>query len=52
MSLPGAMPEIFAFSVRDAAVAAEINKHLGSRVTLTYDQHSACRPASARRSTS
>ena len=39
VSLPGAMPEIFAFSVRDDAVAAEISKHLGSRVTLTYDQH-------------
>jgi hypothetical protein len=39
VSLPGAMPEIFAFSVRDDAVAAEVNKHLGSRVTLTYDQH-------------
>jgi len=39
VSLPGAMPEIFAFSVRDEAVAAEISKHLGSRVTLTYDQH-------------
>jgi hypothetical protein len=39
VSLPGAMPEIFAFSVRDEAVAAEVNKHLGNRVTLTYDQH-------------
>jgi len=40
VSLPGAMPEIFAFSVRDEAVAAEVNQHLGNRVTLTYDQHS------------
>ncbi|HSD25991.1 MAG TPA: hypothetical protein VLL75_01750 [Vicinamibacteria bacterium] len=39
VSLPGAMPEIFAFSVRDPAVAAEVNRHLGHRVTLTYDQH-------------
>jgi len=39
VSLPGAMPEIFAFSVRDPAVAAEVNKHLGNRVTLTYEQH-------------
>jgi len=39
VSLPGAMPEIFAFTVRDDAVAAEINRHLGNRVTLTYDQH-------------
>jgi hypothetical protein len=39
VSLPGAMPEVFAFSVRDDAVAAEINRQLGSRVTLTYEQH-------------
>lgn len=38
-SLPGAMPELFAFSLRDDAVAAEINKLLGSRVTLHYEQH-------------
>ena len=38
-SMPGAMPEIFAFSLRDDAVAAEINKHLGQRVTLHYEQH-------------
>jgi len=39
VSLPGAMPEIFAFTVRDPAVAAEVNKQLGSRVALTYEQH-------------
>ncbi len=39
VSLPGAMPEIFAFTVRDPAVAAEVNKELGHRVTLTYEQH-------------
>jgi hypothetical protein len=39
VSLPGALPEVFAFSVRDEAVAAEINKHLGERVALTYEQH-------------
>jgi hypothetical protein len=39
VSLPGAMPEIFAFSVRDPAVAAQVNEHLGRRVTLTYEQH-------------
>jgi hypothetical protein len=38
-NLPGAMPEKFSFTVRDAAVAAEINKHLGARVTLDYEQH-------------
>jgi len=39
VSLPGAMPEIFAFSVRDPAVAAKVNEHLGNRVTLSYEQH-------------
>jgi hypothetical protein len=38
-SLPGALPELFTFSLRDDAVAAEINKYLGSRVTLHYEQH-------------
>jgi hypothetical protein len=38
-NLPGAMPEIFRFSVRDDAIAAQINDSLGSRVVLSYDQH-------------
>ncbi len=38
-NMPGVMPELFAFSLRDDSVAAEINKHLGSRVTLHYEQH-------------
>jgi hypothetical protein len=38
-SLPGAMPELFAFSVRDAAVADKINAEVGNRVVLTYEQH-------------
>jgi hypothetical protein len=38
-NLPGAMPEIFAFTVRDDAVAAQINTHLGSRVAISYEQH-------------
>ena len=38
-NLPGAMPEVFAFTVRDEAVAAEINSHLGARVVLGYEQH-------------
>ena len=33
------MSEKFAFSVRDDAVAAEINRSVGSRVALTYEQH-------------
>ena len=39
VSLPGAMPEIYAFSVRDDAVASQINQHLGERVVLTYAEH-------------
>jgi hypothetical protein len=38
-NLPGTMPQIFTFSVRDGAVADRINKSLGSRVRLHYDQH-------------
>jgi hypothetical protein len=39
VNLPGAMPEIFAFTVRDDTVAAELNKTLGQRVVLTYQEH-------------
>jgi hypothetical protein len=39
VNLPGAMPEIFAFSVRDDAVAEGINQSLGQRVRLHYEQH-------------
>jgi hypothetical protein len=38
-NLPGAMPEVFSFTVRDEAVAAQINAQLGARVVLSYDQH-------------
>lgn len=38
-SLPGTLPEVFAFSLRDDEVAAEINALLGKRVTLRYEQH-------------
>jgi hypothetical protein len=38
-NLPGAMPEVFAFTVRDEAVASQINAQLGSRVVLRYEQH-------------
>lgn len=37
-NLPGAMPEKFAFTLHDDAVAAEINRSMGQRVTLTYQQ--------------
>jgi hypothetical protein len=38
-NLPGAMPEVFSFTVRDEAVAAQINAQLGARVVLRYEQH-------------
>ena len=38
-NLPGAMPELFPFTVRDEAVAAQINAQIGARVVLGYDQH-------------
>jgi len=38
-NLPGAMPSLFAFTVRDDAVAAQINAQLGARVVLKYEQH-------------
>jgi hypothetical protein len=39
VNLPGTLPQIFNFSVRDATVADQINKSLGQRVRLHYDQH-------------
>jgi hypothetical protein len=39
VSLPGTLPEIFRFTVRDDAVAAQINALMGRRVSLSYDQH-------------
>ena len=38
-NIPGAMPEIFRFSVRDGAVAKEIEQDMGRRVSLSYEQH-------------
>ena len=39
VNMPGAMPEIFAFTVRDEAVAAKLNETLGQRVAITYQEH-------------
>jgi hypothetical protein len=39
VNLPGAMPEVFAFTVRDDAVATRLNETLGQRVVLTYEEH-------------
>ena len=38
-SMPGAMPEVFNFSVRDEAVAQQLSKSMGQRVSITYQQH-------------
>jgi hypothetical protein len=38
-NLPGAMPEIFNFTVRNDSIAALIEKNMGKRVSLTYEQH-------------
>lgn len=39
VNLPGAMPEIFTFTVRDEKVIPAIESTMGHRVVLTYDQH-------------
>jgi hypothetical protein len=38
VSMPGAAPEKFLFTVHDDAVAAEINKVMGKRVALHYEE--------------
>ena len=39
VSLPGTMPELFPFTVRDEAVAQRVQQMTGRRVSLTYEQH-------------
>jgi hypothetical protein len=39
VTMPGAIPEKFYFSVRSEAVADRINRTLGKRVALKYQQH-------------
>lgn len=39
VNLPGAMPEIFRFSVRSDSIAHLIERNLGKRVSLSYEQH-------------
>ena len=39
VNLPGAMPEIFHFTVRDDTVANSIQAAVGKRVALIYEQH-------------
>jgi hypothetical protein len=39
VNLPGAMPEIFKFTIRNDSIARLLEKNLGKRVSLTYEQH-------------
>ena len=39
VAIPGSLPEIFKFTVRDDKVAADINAVMGKRVALSYEQH-------------
>jgi hypothetical protein len=39
VTMPGAIPEKFLFSVRDDKVAERINTFAGKRVALIYEQH-------------
>jgi hypothetical protein len=39
VSLPGTMAEIFPFTVRSDAVADRINRSIGKRVALAYEEH-------------
>jgi len=39
VTMPGTVAEKFFFTVRDDAVADDINKTVGSRVVLSYDEH-------------
>ena len=38
-SMPGAIPERFAFTVRDDAVVEQLQNAMGQRVQITYEQH-------------
>jgi len=38
-NLPGSMPQIFKFSVRNDSIAHLIEESLGKRVSLTYEEH-------------
>lgn len=39
VSMPGTLAEKFFFTVRDSAVAARIEKTMGKRVSLVYEEH-------------
>jgi hypothetical protein len=39
VNMPGQAQEKFAFSVRSDSVAREITRHMGGRVSITYEEH-------------
>ena len=39
VNLPGAMPEIFRFSIRNDSIARVLERNLGKRVSISYAQH-------------
>ena len=39
VTMPGAIPEKFLFSIRDEEIARRVNKLAGKRVALVYEQH-------------
>jgi len=39
VNLPGAMPEIFRFSIRNDSIAHVLQKNIGKRVSIAYEQH-------------
>jgi hypothetical protein len=39
VNLPGAMPQIFNFSVRNDSIAKYLEDNLGKQVSLTYEEH-------------
>ena len=38
-NLPGTMPQIFSFTVRNDSIAGIIEQSIGKQVSLTYEQH-------------
>ncbi len=38
-TLPGTMPQIFAFSIRSDSIAGIVQKNMGKRVSLEYEEH-------------
>ncbi len=38
-TMPGTMPQIFSFSIRSDSIAGLIQKNMGKRVSIAYDEH-------------